>query len=77
MELLHLVNSKANKNLGGYMGEEKTCACHTEEKVLSGECCKQKPNALDEFWKKLGDKKKKYVRSYRPGTRSIQDPETT
>ena len=45
------------------MGEEKTCDCHTEEKVLSGECCKQEPNALDEFWDKLGDKDKRNVRS--------------
>ena len=59
------------------MGEDKTCACHTEEKVRSEECCKQKANTLDEFWHNLGDKKKKYVRSYRPSTRSIQDPETT
>ena len=59
------------------MGEEKTCDCHTEEKVLSGECCKQKPNALDEFWDKLGDKKKKYVRSYRSGNRNIQTTKTT
>ena len=58
------------------MGEEKTCACHTEEKVLSGECCKQKPNALDEFWDKLGDKDKRNVRSYRPGKRNIQDTKT-
>ena len=53
------------------MGEDKTCDCHTEEKVRSGECCKQKPNVLDEFWDKLGDKKKKYVRSYRPDKRNI------
>ena len=54
------------------MGEEETCDCHTEEKARSGECCKQKPNVLDEFWDKLGDKKKKYVRSYRPNKRDIQ-----
>ncbi len=53
------------------MGEEETCACHTEEKVRSGECCKQNANPLDEFWHKLGDKKKKYVRSYRPDKRNI------
>ena len=36
--------------------EEKTCDCHTKEKELLGECCKQeKPNALDEFWASLGD----------------------
>ncbi len=59
------------------MGEEETCACHTEEKVRSGECCKQNANPLDEFWHKLGDKKKKYVRSYRSSKRSIQNPENT
>ena len=59
------------------MGEEETCACHTEEKVRSGECCKQNANPLDEFWHKLGDKKNKYVRRYRPSKRGIQDPETT
>ena len=53
------------------MGEEETCVCHTEEKARSGECCKQKPNALDEFWDNLGDKKKKHVRSYRPDKRNI------
>ena len=53
------------------MGEEETCACHTEEKARSGECCKQKPNALDEIWDNLGDKKKKHVRSYRPDKRNI------
>jgi hypothetical protein len=53
------------------MVEDKKCACHTEEKVRSGECCKQKANALDEFWHNLGDKKKKYVRSYRPDKRNI------
>jgi hypothetical protein len=54
------------------MQEEDTCACHTEEKVKAGECCKQKkPNALDEFWENLGDKKKKYVRNYRPNNRNI------
>jgi len=53
------------------MGEDKTCDCHTEEKVRSGECCKQKTNPLDEFWHKLGDKYKKYVRSYRPNKRDI------
>jgi hypothetical protein len=37
------------------MKEEKTCDCHTEEKRQSGECCKQKPNALDEFWTSLGE----------------------
>ena len=59
------------------MGEDKTCDCHTEEKVRSGECCKQNANPLDEFWHKLGDKKKKYVRSYRSNKRDIQDPEIT
>jgi hypothetical protein len=59
------------------MGEEETCACHTEEKVRSGECCKQNANPLDEFWHNLGDKKKKYVRSYRSNKRDIQDPEIT
>ena len=29
-------------------------------------------NALDEFWDNLGDKAKKYVRSYRPDKRNIQ-----
>ena len=53
------------------MKEDKTCAGHTEEKVRSGECCKQKANPLDEFWHKLGDKYKKYVRSYRPNKRNI------
>jgi hypothetical protein len=28
-------------------------------------------NALDEFWDNLGDKKKKYVRSYRPDKRNL------
>ena len=38
------------------MQEKDTCACHTEEKRQSGECCKQeKPNALDEFWTSLGE----------------------
>ena len=38
------------------MQEKDTCDCHTEEKVISGECCKQKkPNALDEFWASLGE----------------------
>jgi hypothetical protein len=38
------------------MQEKDKCACHTEEKVIAGECCKQeKPNALDEFWASLGD----------------------
>jgi len=57
--------------------EDKKCGCHTEEKEQSGECCKQKANALDEFWHNLGDTHKKYVRSYRSSKRSIQDPETT
>ena len=54
------------------MGEEDKCACHTEEKARLGECCKQKPNALDEFWKSVGDKEKLNVRSYRPSKRNIQ-----
>ena len=29
-------------------------------------------NALDEFWKGLGDKEKLNVRSYRPNKRNIQ-----
>tara|TARA_B100000513_G_scaffold14161_1_gene5725 strand:+ start:102 stop:278 length:177 start_codon:yes stop_codon:yes gene_type:complete len=29
-------------------------------------------NPLDEFWAQIGDKKKKYVRSYRPNKRDIQ-----
>ena len=29
-------------------------------------------NALDEFWEKLGDTAKKYVRSYRPDKRNLQ-----
>ena len=29
-------------------------------------------NALDEFWKGLGDKEKLNVRSYRPSKRNIQ-----
>jgi hypothetical protein len=37
------------------MQEQDKCACHTKEKELSGECCKQRPNALDEFWASLGD----------------------
>ena len=37
------------------MQEKDTCDCHTEEKRQSGECCKQKPNALDEFWTSLGE----------------------
>ncbi len=54
------------------MGEETKCAKHTNEKAQSGECCKQIANPLDEFWHNLGDKKKKYVRSYnRPGKRNI------
>ena len=37
---------------------------------------KNKPkNPLDEFWAHLGEKKKKYVRSYRPNKRNIQTPE--
>ena len=36
----------------------------------------EKPNALDEFWEKLGDKAKKYVRSYRPDKRTIQNTKT-
>ena len=30
-------------------------------------------NPLDDFWDKLGDKKKKNVRSYRSDKRNIQD----
>ena len=33
-------------------------------------------NALDEFWEKLGDKAKKYVRSYRPDKRNLQNKKT-
>ena len=33
-------------------------------------------NALDEFWEKLGDKAKKYVRSYRPDKRDLQTKKT-
>ena len=29
-------------------------------------------NALDAFWESVGDKEKKYVRSYRPNKRNIQ-----
>ena len=36
-----------------------------------------KPNALDEFWEKLGDKEKLNVRSYRPRKRDIQDSKGT
>jgi hypothetical protein len=32
-------------------------------------------NPLDEFWEQLGDKKKKYVRSYRSDKRNIQNAE--
>jgi len=54
------------------MKDKEKCACHTETKVQLGECCKQeKPNALDEFWEKLGDKDKKHVRSYRPSKHNI------
>ena len=34
-------------------------------------------NPLDVFWEQLGDKKKKYVREYRPGKRNIQTTKTT
>ena len=37
------------------MQDNEKCAKHTEEKEQSGECCKQKPNALDEFWASLGE----------------------
>ena len=30
-------------------------------------------NPLDVFWEQLGDKKKKYVRSYGSGKRNLQD----
>ena len=30
-------------------------------------------NPLDDFWDQLGDKAKKYVRSYRSDKRNIQD----
>ena len=33
-------------------------------------------NALDEFWEKLGDKAKKYVRSYRPDKRDLHPKKT-
>ena len=56
---------------GDKMKDKEKCACHTEEKVRSGECCKQKANPLDDFWHNLGDKYKKYVRSYRPNKRNI------
>ncbi len=32
-------------------------------------------NPLDVFWEQLGDKEKKYVRSYRPNKRDLQDTE--
>lgn len=40
---------------GKKMQEQDKCACNTKEKEQSGECCKQRPNALDEFWASLGD----------------------
>jgi len=41
------------------MTKKETCDCHTKDKLLSGECCKQKkPNALDEFWASLGEPEK-------------------
>jgi hypothetical protein len=33
-------------------------------------------NPLDVFWEQLGDKKKKYVRSYGSGKRNLQDKKT-
>ena len=33
-------------------------------------------NPLDVFWDQLGDKKKKYVRSYGSGKRNLQDKKT-
>ena len=53
------------------MNDKDKCACHTEEKEQSGECCKQKANTLDEFWDNLGYKKKTHVRSYRPSKHNI------
>ena len=37
--------------------KEPCCDEHTDQKEQSGECSKQKekPNALDEFWKHLGE----------------------
>ena len=32
-------------------------------------------NPLDVFWEQLGDKEKKYVRSYRSNKRDLQDTE--
>ena len=32
-------------------------------------------NPLDVFWEQLGDKEKKYVRSYRSNKRDLQDKE--
>ena len=77
LDLSYQESVRQKQERGKKMKDEDTCACHTEKKVQSGECCKQNANALDEFWHNLGDKKKKSVRSYRPSTRSIQDPETT
>ena len=34
-------------------------------------------NPLDVFWEQLGDKEKKYVRSYRSNKRDLQDTERT
>tara|TARA_R110002153_G_scaffold76709_1_gene197551 strand:+ start:36 stop:365 length:330 start_codon:yes stop_codon:yes gene_type:complete len=71
LELSYQESVRQKEERGKSMKEDKTCAGHTEEKARSGECCKQKANPLDEFWHKLGDKYKKYVRSYRPNKRNI------
>ena len=77
LDLSYQESVRQKEERGKKMKDEDTCACHTEEKVKSGECCKQTPNALDEFWDKLGDKEKRNVRSYRSGNRNIQITKTT
>ena len=77
LDLSYQESVRQKQERGKKMKDEDTCACHTEKKVQSGECCKQKPNPLDEFWEQLGDKKKKYVREYRPGKRNIPTTKTT
>jgi|TARA_R110002050_G_scaffold32146_1_gene82900 hypothetical protein len=58
--LLELSYKESVRQLGERRVKKKEeCDTHTKEKEDSGECCKQeKPNALDEFWKDLGEPEK-------------------
>ena len=57
--LLELSYKESVRQLGERKVKKKEeCDEHSKEKEDSGECCKQKPNALDEFWKDLGEPEK-------------------